>query len=108
MLDEIKIYKTAKDLDLSFDFKILKFNDRIFEINIGGIFRNLQFNEKYCEWFMEDLIDFLLSNKYQLRWDIGVINLHNCKNLKLTDDEIKKLGAFFKEKVTSFDVYIID
>ncbi|WP_223213197.1 hypothetical protein [Mycoplasmopsis anatis] len=51
---------------------------------------------------------FLLSNKYQLRWDIGVINLHNCKNLKLTEDEIKKLGAFFKEKVTSFDVYIID
>ncbi|VEU73351.1 hypothetical protein [Mycoplasmopsis anatis] len=45
MLDEIKIYKTAKDLDLSFDFNILKFNDRIFEINIGGIFRNLQFNE---------------------------------------------------------------
>ncbi|EGS29362.1 hypothetical protein GIG_02050, partial [Mycoplasmopsis anatis 1340] len=43
-----------------------------------------------------------------LRWDIGVINLHNCKNLKLTEDEIKKLGAFFKEKVTSFDVYIID
>ncbi|EGS29546.1 hypothetical protein GIG_00577, partial [Mycoplasmopsis anatis 1340] len=34
MLDEIKIYKTAKDLDLSFDFNILKFNDRIFEINI--------------------------------------------------------------------------
>ncbi|QDY87188.1 hypothetical protein FRW55_03450 [Mycoplasma anserisalpingitidis] len=108
MLDEIKIIKTAKDLDLSFDFKITSFNERTFEINIEGIFRNLEFNEKYYEWFMEDLIDFLLSNKYQLRWDIGLINLHNSKNLKLSDEEIKKLASFFDEKVTSFDVKIID
>lgn len=108
MLDEIKIIKTAKDLDLSFDFKITSFNERTFEINIEGIFRNLEFNEKYCEWFMEDLIDFLLSNKYQLRWDIGLINLHNTKNLKLNNEEIKKLASFFNEKVTSFDVKIID
>ncbi|AKJ20985.1 hypothetical protein ACJOMT_00910 [Mycoplasmopsis synoviae] len=106
---------TSKDLNLSFDFEITYFEMSKFVIDIKNTLRPLEFNEKYCEWFIEDLIYFLKSNDYNFRFDLGLLELVNGKNLKklvnkkpvdLNDLEFEEIKYFLEKKITNFDVRI--
>ncbi|WP_036463792.1 hypothetical protein [Mycoplasmopsis sturni] len=98
--------KTSKELDLSFDFEILNFENREFDIIIHKLLRNLEYSPKFFEWFMEDLIYFLEQNGYQKRWDIGTIYLSGVENLKLSEANKKEFISFLENFVTNFDIKI--
>ncbi|UWD34194.1 hypothetical protein [Mesomycoplasma molare] len=97
--------KKSQELDLSFDLEILKHENRIIDIKIKGIIRNIKFNSNYFNWFIEDLLFLLDNNGYQKRWDYGQINIQGIKNLNLNEQEQE---LFIKEckTITNFDLLI--
>ncbi|MEE3928268.1 hypothetical protein V2E24_01585 [Mycoplasmopsis ciconiae] len=96
----------SKDIDLSFDFEIEEFTSRHFEIKIKKTLRDLHFSKSYCEWFIEDFLDFLASNKYQLRWDVEYVHFNSAKNLNLSQKDFEILKDFLENKVMNFDIKI--
>ncbi|MGZ9414048.1 hypothetical protein [Mycoplasma sp. 5370] len=95
--------KTSKELDLSFDFQILNHQNRILDIKINGLLREIKYNDSFFDWFIEDLLFLLDSNRYQKRWDYGQINIMGVKNLKLTKNDEDSFIKLFKS-VTNFDL----
>ncbi|APJ38350.1 hypothetical protein [Mycoplasmopsis pullorum] len=99
--------KTSQELGLSFDFNIVDFHNRHFTIKLGeNLRKGLEFSEKYCEWFMEDLLDFLNANNYQLRWDVSRIKFEDLENLRLSIRELEEFKKFLTEKVTNFKIFV--
>ncbi|WGI36737.1 hypothetical protein [Mesomycoplasma lagogenitalium] len=95
--------KSSEELNLSFDFEILLHQERILDIKINKMLRNLKYDENYFNWFMEDLIFLLDENRYQRRWDYGTINIYNISNLNLSKENEKDFLNLFKS-VTNFDL----
>lgn len=96
----------SQELNLSFDFEILDFQNREFQITIHGLLREIKYSERFFEWFMEDLIYFLEQNKYQKRWDIGTIYLSGLSNLNISKEDLKHLINLLTTNVTNFDIKI--
>ena len=89
--------QTSKQLKISFDFHVLNHEKRILDIELKGYIVKIKWNEKYFDWFMEELIFFLDKNKYQKRWDYGKIIIHNLESLKLTKEQLKEFKSNFKD-----------
>ncbi|MGZ9763060.1 hypothetical protein ACXYRK_01305 [Mycoplasma sp. AC1221] len=93
---------TSKELNLSFDFEILNHQNRILDIKINGLLRNLKYSDEYFDWFIEDLLFLLDKNRYQKRWDYGQINIFGVTNLNLKENETKFVKLF--KSITNFDL----
>ncbi|MCR8613290.1 MAG: hypothetical protein NC236_02305 [Mycoplasma sp.] len=98
--------KTSKELKLSFDFKILNYEERILDININGLLREIKENENLFDWFMEDLIFFLDSNRFQRRWDYKLIKLHNIISLDNKNNILSTKIINLLPSVTSWDMEV--
>ncbi|MBN3534826.1 hypothetical protein [Mycoplasma procyoni] len=99
--------KSSKELNLSFDFYIKNHFDRILEIEIKGVLRDLNFSDSYFDWFIEDLLFLLDQNRYQKRWDYGEIRIFGLKNLNLSQENLDKVKKIFKS-VTNFDLIAME
>ncbi|MGZ9413668.1 hypothetical protein [Mycoplasma sp. 480] len=97
--------KTSKELDLSFDFQILNHENRILDIKVNGLLRDIQYNDNFFDWFIEDLLFLLDNNRYQKRWDYGQINILGIKNLNLNEKDYHSFIKLFKS-VTNFDLVV--
>lgn len=97
---------SSRSLNLSFDFVIHKFQDRVLYIKINTMLRKIKFSRKYFSWFIEDLLLFIKKNGFQLRWDFNKIKLMNFKNLKLTLIQNKKLVKWCQE-ITNWKVEVM-
>lgn len=99
----------SEELNISFNFVIKNYQNRILDIETANILQkaneNENFNQSFFDWFMEDLIFFLDKNRYQKRWDYGLIRLYGIKNLKLNDEQRKRFG-YLLNSVTNFDLII--
>ncbi|MGZ9755380.1 hypothetical protein ACXYRQ_02195 [Mycoplasma sp. 394] len=93
---------TSKELNLSFDFEILNHQNRILDIKINGLLRELKYSVEYFDWFIEDLLFLLDKNRYQKRWDYGQINIFGVTNLNLKENETKFVKLF--KSITNFDL----
>ncbi|UUD36191.1 hypothetical protein NPA08_04550 [Mycoplasmopsis citelli] len=98
--------KSSAELNLSFDFEITDFQNREFQITIHKLLRDLPYDDKFFEWFMEDLIYFITQNKYQLRWDIEKIYFSGIKNLNLSAEDEQKFVSLLTNSVTNFNIYV--
>ncbi|QJB71487.1 hypothetical protein [Mycoplasma sp. 1654_15] len=95
--------KNSKELNLSFDFTVKKHEYRILDIELNGTLRNLEYSNRYFEWFIEDLLYFLDMNRYQKRWDYETINIFNVQSLKLKKEDLENFIGYFKS-VTNFNL----
>ncbi|TDV23571.1 hypothetical protein BCF59_0562 [Mycoplasmopsis mustelae] len=95
--------KTSQELNLSFDLEILNHENRTLDIKINSLLRNIQYGESFFDWFVEDLLFLLDSNRYQKRWDYGQINILGIKNLNLQPQQQAEFIKAFKS-VTNFDL----
>lgn len=94
---------SSEELGLSFNFEIINHIQRTLEIRLSGMLRTLTYNKDFFGWFMEDLIYLLDKNRYQKRWDYGVIKIFNISSLKLSPEEQKVFLEQFPS-VTNFDL----
>ncbi len=95
--------KQAKDLNLSFNFIIEDKIERTLYIKANGLLRPIEWNETSFEWFMEDLVFYMKERKYQQRWDVGKIQIKNCKSLEMNKKTFVKLQEFVKQ-VTQWQI----
>lgn len=95
--------KNSKELNLSFDFIVKKHEYRILDIELNGALRQLEYSNRYFEWFIEDLLYFLDMNRYQKRWDYEAINIFNVQSLKLNEENLKNFLKYFLS-VTNFNL----
>ncbi|WP_025755364.1 hypothetical protein [Mycoplasmopsis cricetuli] len=102
MKNELQI-KSSSELNLSFDFVIEKYYERTMEIKINKLLRKLDYNHSFFDWLIEDLIHLLDNNKYQRRWDYGIIYLSGWENLNLSKKDQDELKLLCKS-VTNFDL----
>ncbi|ADE19436.1 hypothetical protein [Mycoplasma crocodyli] len=98
--------KKSKELNLSFSFAILDYHNRHFTIELGTMLRDINYSEKYCEWFMEDLLFFLEMNGYQLRFDVSRIKFTGIENLRLSAEDKLEFVDFLTNKVTNFKITV--
>lgn len=95
--------KTSKELNLSFNFKIKHYEFRVLDFEVNGVLRDIEYNESYFDWFMEDLVFFLEKNGFMKRWDFELMRVHNIKSLNLSEADEKNFINNFKS-VTSWDM----
>ncbi len=99
----LKDLNSPISLDLSFNFEVTKYENRILDIKLEGLLREIKYSSKIFDWFMEDLILYLDKNQFQRRWDYGLIRIHNIDSLGFTLDEKKDFIKKFKT-ITSWEM----
>ncbi|WP_033161205.1 hypothetical protein [[Mycoplasma] collis] len=102
MKKQIQSISSSK-LNLSFNFVIENYYSRTLEIKIDGLLRDIKYNSSFFDWLIEDLIYLLDQNKYQRRWDYGIIYLSGFESLNLNNEQLEEL-FFLCKSVTNFDL----